>query len=395
MKKIAIFWILFCFTIIVIPSTSLFKKDVLSHDSMINITSNSSSKQSSIEKSELPSNVSTQSSANQSISSSISSKKETSSSQSIEQEIESSSNQDSSNSDTAQLQNDKNDKKQDWRNITHFNILNISTNKIQKVSVQDYVRGAVTAELPPTFHEDALKSQAVSAHTYALMNTLQNNNKGGYDFTADPDKWRGYVSMEQAKERFGTKFDTYWGLITKAVDSVINEVLVYDGEPILAAYHAISSGKTEFAENVWTTSVPYLQSVESEGDLTANGYKSTITLSKKEVEEKLLKLDSTIKLPEDPKLWFSEIERSEGGYILSCKIGKKTVHGKEIRSLFNLRSSNIKINYTKPNFTFEVVGYGHGVGLSQVGADYMARQGSTYKEILLHYYQGATLEKVK
>lgn len=384
MKKIAIFWILFCFTIIVIPATSLFNKEVVLHDSMINLSSSSHSQNNNSEKSESDSSLPVQNAPDSTLS-----QKEVSSSQSVVQEEKS-----EESSGSSQNTNAPSKDKQDWRSITHFNILNISTNKIQKVSVEDYVRGAVTAELPPTFHPEALKAQAVSAHTYALMNTMNNNNEG-YDFAADPDKWRGYVSMEQAKERFGTKFDTYWGIITKAVDSVMHEVLVYEEEPILAAYHAISSGKTEFAENVWTTPVPYLQSVESEGDLTANGYKSIVTLTKKEVQQKLLNFDSTIKLAEDPKLWFTQIERSQGGYILSCKVGNKTLHGKEIRTLFGLRSSNIKISYDKPNFTFEVVGYGHGVGLSQVGADYMARQGDTYKEILLHYYKGASLEKIK
>lgn len=387
MKKIAIFWILFCFTIIVIPATSLFNKEVVLHDSMINLSSSSHSQNNNSEKSESNSSLPVQSAPDSTLS-----QKEVSSSQSVVPEEKSEKSEESSGS--SENTNAPTTGKEDWRSITHFNILNISTNKIQKVSVEDYVRGAVTAELPPTFHPEALKAQAVSAHTYALMNTINNNNEG-YDFAADPDKWRGYVSMEQAKERFGTKFDTYWGLITKAVDSVMHEVLVYEEEPILAAYHAISSGKTEFAENVWTTPVPYLQSVESEGDLTANGYKSIVTLTKKEVQQKLLSFDSTIKLPEDPKLWFTQIERSQGGYILSCKVGNKTLHGKEIRTLFALRSSNIKISYEKPNFTFEVVGYGHGVGLSQVGADYMARQGDTYKEILLHYYKGASLEKIK
>lgn len=173
MKKIAIFWILFCFTIIVIPATSLFNKEVVLHDSMINLSSSSHSQNNNSEKSESNSSLPVQSAPDSTLS-----QKEVSSSQSVVPEEKSEKSEESSGS--SENTNAPTTGKEDWRSITHFNILNISTNKIQKVSVEDYVRGAVTAELPPTFHPEALKAQAVSAHTYALMNTINNNNEG-YD----------------------------------------------------------------------------------------------------------------------------------------------------------------------------------------------------------------------
>jgi len=137
-----------------------------------------------------------------------------------------------------------------------FRILNLSTGKVQKVKRIDYVRGAVCAEMPPAFHTQALTAQAVAANTFAVRNKAEQAKKPdpnlkGADFSADPDHWKGYVTEAQAKERFGDKFDVYWDKICKAADLGSTYVMVYDNEPIVAAYHSISAGQTEYASNVW------------------------------------------------------------------------------------------------------------------------------------------------
>ena len=283
--------------------------------------------------------------------------------------------------------------------LEYFKILNLSTNKVEKISVKDYVRGVVAAEMPPDFHPEALKAQAIASHSYALRQAEEQRKKPdpalmGADFSADPQNWIGYVTEKQARERFGEKFDIYWSKITQAADSVNRYIITYEQQPILAAYHAISTGSTEASENVWQQSLPYLTPVESEGDLLAPDYETVVKMTAQQVKTALTAKFTDIKLPADCKSWFSDIERSQSGYILSAKVGNITVHGKDIRSALNLRSSNIKIDCDGSSFTFTVCGYGHGVGMSQYGADYMARQGATFEEILLHYYPDTTITQL-
>lgn len=287
-----------------------------------------------------------------------------------------------------------------WHSDGYFQILDESTGKVNKVSERDYVIGAVCAEMPPTFHTEALKAQAVAAHTYALrlrdqQKQAPDESLKGADFSADPGNWRGYVTKQQAKERFGDNFDLYYGKIEEAVDQVLHIGLAYDDYPIVAAYHAISPGMTENSENIWTSSCDYLKSVESSGDAIAPGYESAVILSKEEVQQILATAYPEIQLDPSEKKWFQTDSLSDSGTVLSISVGDQTLNGSQVRNLFGLRSPNFTVSYENGNFTFLVKGYGHGVGLSQYGADYMARQGSDYIEILTHYYTGVELVKIQ
>lgn len=282
---------------------------------------------------------------------------------------------------------------------TGFRILDESTGVIHEISVQDYVRGAVCSEMPSTFHTEALKAQAVSAHTYALnlkKQQAQNPNPSlqGADFKADPSNWRGYVTEEQARERFGSQFDQHWEKICTAVDAVYNQLLLYEDEPIAAAYHAISNGTTEGSENVWGRHLPYLQPVRSDGDLLAPGYEKQQIYTAEEMQKTILSAFPQAVLGEDPGEWLIITQRSPSGYVTAMEIGGVPVTGLEFRSALGLRSSDFTAEQNGGVFTVTTAGYGHGVGLSQYGADYMARQGSSYQEILAHYYQGSQLVQV-
>ena len=267
--------------------------------------------------------------------------------------------------------------------ITEFKILNSATGQVETVSVRDYVRGAVAAELPATFHAEAMKAQAVAAHTWALHCALtQRENPDpalkGADFSADPDHLKGYARAED---------------ITTAADSVMDYVLLYDGEPIQAVYHSCSIGVTESAENVWQASVPYLVPVESEGDLVAPAAEAEVTFTSAEMRALLTAAFDGLVLGDNPALWLSPVSYTESGYIMDIKVGNLTVTGKEVRAALDLRSASFAISYDSAEdlFTIHTQGYGHGVGLSQYGADYMARQGADFKEILTHYYTGVEL----
>jgi len=285
--------------------------------------------------------------------------------------------------------------------VLSFNILNESTGRVETVALRDFVRGAVASEMPVSFHPEALKAQAVAAHTFALHNhrvQLENPDPAlkGADFSADPANMLVYTTEERAKAFYGDNGDIYWDRICTAADSVVNYIMEYEDEPIVAAYHAISAGQTEDASNIWTGSAPYLQASDSEGDILAPDYETQVTLPRETVGQAILAAYPEAQLPQDPENWFSGIQRSQSGYIIQVDVGGTDLHGKDIRALFGLRSHNVDISYIPSGdcFSFQVFGYGHGVGLSQYGADFLARQGYTFDEILRNYYTGVTLKQI-
>ena len=277
----------------------------------------------------------------------------------------------------------------------YFSILDRSTGQVEKVAVLDYLYGAVAAELPPGFHLEAMKAQAVASHTYALYcQEHPSQDLGGADFSADPSNWEGYVTREQMLERYPDLGETYWEKIKNAVDEVASTVLVYQEEPILAAYHSMSAGATEFASNVWNGTVPYLITVDSVGDTLADQFETSVTFASEQIKGILTEAYPDLTLSGDTRSWFQIISRSPSGYVLTLQAGNLQISGKDLRTLLGLRSTNFTITAQTNSFLFTTKGYGHGVGLSQYGADYMARQGSGYEEILLHYYTGTQLAQV-
>ena len=284
-----------------------------------------------------------------------------------------------------------------------FSLYDEGTGERLTLSARDYVRGALASEMPPTFHPEALKAQAVACHTYAMYVALVERNANtkdaslhGADFKVDTVKREGYVTEEIAKSRYGEEnADAWWQIICDAADAVYDEILTYEAEPIVAVYHAISPGVTERASAVWLTDLPYLVPVVSDGDLIAPGYESTVTFTQKQVKNKLTTIGAN-SFSKDPSEWFSDFSRSESGTILSVDAAGTVTDGPSLRTLFGLRSACFEIDYDaeSSSFTFTCHGYGHGVGLSQYGAEGLAQEGKTYKEILAHYYPDTALTKV-
>lgn len=284
--------------------------------------------------------------------------------------------------------------------VDSFRVLNESTGEVEEIALRDFIRGAVAAEMPASFHSEALKAQAVAAHTYALHNHLIQQEipdpaLNGADFSADPQNRIVYMTEEQARAFYGDSADQSWEKICAAADSVLDYVMEYDNQPIVAAYHAISAGQTEDASNVWTGSAPYLLPAESGGDLLAPDYETGESFAAEELRTLLQAAYPEIALAEDPAAWFGEEDRSGSGYVNMIQVGDQSLHGLDVRQLLGLRSHNFEIAYDGEAFRFQVYGYGHGVGLSQYGADYLARQGYTFDEILNHYYTDVTLCSIR
>ena len=270
-----------------------------------------------------------------------------------------------------------------------FKVYDPETEKITEMTAEDYIFGVVAAEMPVLYEEEALKAQAVAAYTFACCRKAENSQKE-YDITTSPLTDQSYITEATACERWGKNAEIYTKKIKSVIEQTKGYMITYNGLPATAVYHAISSGKTESCKDVWGKDIPYLVPVTSEGDRLAEGYISEVVLTKRELRQ-LLKEKTDVNTDD---LSFGDAQRTDSGAVKEITLCGETFSGSEIRELVGLRSSNFQVNYSDKRFTFTVYGYGHGVGMSQNGANYMAKQGSTFKEILTHYYTDCKIEKV-
>lgn len=276
-----------------------------------------------------------------------------------------------------------------------FKVLMKDSGEIIDMPVYDYLCGVVAAEMSATNNLEALKAQAVAAYTYSLykMEMILKNpdiipeHKGAYVCT-DYTHCKAYLSKEDAKTKWGEKwFEKYYPNIEKAVSEVENKVILYNGKPINAVFHSMSSGKTEDAKDVWGSEIPYLKAVNSSFDTKAPLYESVILITFEEFREKMFNNIEGITFPDDVNQYISDIKRSDSGSIISMKICGNEIKGSKFREIFSLRSANFQIDIKEDGFLITVHGYGHGVGMSQYGANELAKEGKNYIEILKYYYK--------
>lgn len=277
-------------------------------------------------------------------------------------------------------------------------VLDFTCGQILELPMRDYVIGAVMAEMPASYHEEALKAQAVAARTYAVRQREKqklspNPELMGADISNDSTKFQAYFTPEQAKTFYGDSYETYYEKVAKAVDETGNAVLVYNGEPIVAAFHSTSGGRTESAEIVWGNAVDYLVPVESAEDENSPSYLEEQLFSEAEFREMLKAEYPEADFSEAPETWISIKEKSSSGTVVEMTAGGEVLTGIDFRRIFSLCSANFTVEYTEGQFTVTTRGNGHGVGMSQYGANAMANAGADYKEILLHYYMGAELNE--
>lgn len=281
-------------------------------------------------------------------------------------------------------------------NKINFKIYDSSTDNLVEIDSEKFLYGAVAYELSPSFHPETLKAQAVATYTYFCRQkeTAQKNPDSslkGADFKADLSSGQYYLSEEKLKERWGSNFEKNFEKIKEAVKQVSGEKLVYKNETILAAYHAISSGKTEYCKDVFGGELDYLKAVPSPFDKFAPGYQTKKEFDTETFKNSLISSFGNIEFNDDPSSWILKTDRTSSGKVKSIEICNRSFSGDDIRNAFSLRSADFEIAFENNNFIFTVFGYGHGVGMSQYGAEYMARQGSTYREILSWYYPGTEI----
>ena len=261
---------------------------------------------------------------------------------------------------------------------------------IATMDMQEYLVGVVAAEMPASFDSEALKAQAVAARTYAMYCALGQKH-GEAQVCTDYSCCQAWQSDEALRQKWGGDYDAYCQKIRAAVEATAGQYLSYEGQPAFAAFHSSSAGATEDCGQVWNPS-PYLISVSSpETAEDVPNYVSTVECTPLDFRDTLLYAHPEADFTGEESRWIGEIRLDGSGRVASAVLGGVSMKGTELRQLFSLRSTAFRLEYTGESFRFTVTGYGHGVGMSQYGANVMARQGETYTGILAHYYPGTVL----
>lgn len=261
---------------------------------------------------------------------------------------------------------------------------------ILSLPMEEYLIGVVAAEMPASFQPEALKAQAVAARSYALYCIASGKHDSGR-ICADFRCCQAWSEDESLRSRWGADYDKYRQAVSQAVQATAGQYLSYEGQAIFAAFHSSSAGATEDCGAIWSP-LPYLVSVSSpETAQTVPGFVSQVELSPLDFRDTILSACPEADMSGDASAWLGAIEPEASGRVASVEIGGSSISGEKLRSLFSLRSTAFSLEYTGSAFLFTVKGHGHGVGMSQYGAEHMAAEGQSYAQILAHYYPGTQL----
>ena len=262
--------------------------------------------------------------------------------------------------------------------------------EIYTVPLEKYLTGVVAAEMPADFEPEALKAQAVAARTYTLYCAAAAKHGEAQVCTsfACCQAWKSEDSMRQS---WGEAYDRCYAKISAAVNDTAGQFLSYEGQPVFSAFHSSSAGRTESCGAIWSA-LPYLVSVESpEDENNVPGYTSQMELSPLDFRDTLLHACPDADFSGAESEWIGAVNLEDSGRVDSVELGGVLYSGTKLRELFSLRSTAFTLEYTGTSFLFSVTGFGHGVGMSQYGANVMAAEGTDYTAILAHYYPGTIL----
>ena len=263
----------------------------------------------------------------------------------------------------------------DYSKFSTIKLLHKDSNEVEEVKLDDYIACVVSAEMPVSYDIEALKAQAIVARTYTIYKITTSKKHEQADICDKSTCCQAWISKENRLKKWKEDVaNENWNKIIKAVNETAGKIITYNGKPINAFFHANSGGKTEVPFYVWGGSgYPYLQVVETAGEDAYSKYSSEATFTKEELEKKIK-------------------ERDKSDRIVTVKIGNLNLSGVETRTLLGLRSANFTVDISKDKVSFKVIGYGHGVGMSQTGADALAKQGKNCEEIIKHFYSGVEIK---
>ncbi|AQW24726.1 stage II sporulation protein D [Clostridium perfringens] len=288
----------------------------------------------------------------------------------------------------------KNKKLVDVVNLKEVEVYISKENKVEKVPLEEYVLSVVSSEMPATFHEEALKAQSILARTFVINKLITGCNNIKEGNICDTTHCQAYLNINEKKKAWGKEGDEYLKKLKKVVKETEGKVLSYNDQLVkYPQYFSTSSGNTEDAVAVFSEDVPYLKSVQSPGEEISPKYESEISMSISDFKGKIKKSIPNSNLGNNINEEVKILSRNKGGTVDDIKIGDVTIKGKEFRKIFGLNSANFTLEVLEDKINIKCLGYGHGVGMSQWGANVMAKEGSKYDEILEHYFKGSKIEE--
>ncbi len=272
-------------------------------------------------------------------------------------------------------------------------LYDLETSSAVEVDIIDYLIGVAACEMPSYYETEAIKAQMIAAYSYYLYVM---DNPSYLETSLVPfneSLLQGYASKERLMEYWQLDFDTHYSKYLRAANEVVGDVLTYNNQPILASYYAVSSGTTQSSLDEWGQHLDYLVNVDSSFDVVSEDYMHMMSYPAQEMYDRLVGSFAGFTELDISKAqeWFSDIEYTAGGYVKTIKIGENFINGTDFRNSMGLSSSSFMVFYEDEVFSIATKGYGHGVGMSQFGANELSQQGKTYKEILEHYYPNTVI----
>ncbi len=269
----------------------------------------------------------------------------------------------------------------------HVSVQRTETKEVEEVPLEKYVASVVASEMPAEFEMEALKAQAIAARTYIVNHLLHQGEKEEV-IISDTTEHQVYKNEEELKRDLGTEFHWKMEKVTDAVNATKNEIITYEQQPITPTFFSMSNGLTEDAENYWGSPMPYLKSVESRWEEKHPDFTEQTIFTIDEVSSKLgTSLPSGTAIP-------IKITRTESNRVSELTLSDKSFTGRDVREKLGLRSNDFSIQQKDQHLIFTTKGYGHGVGMSQYGANGMAEEGKGYKEIVSYYYQDVEITTI-
>lgn len=282
----------------------------------------------------------------------------------------------------------------DYGSLSTIKLLHIETGEVEEIGLDEYLYGVVSAEMPANYELEALKAQALVARTYTIYKIKNGSKHENADICDSALCCQAWISKENRYVRWEEgKQDEYWQKIISAVNLTKGKYITYQNEPINALFHSNSGGMTELPINVWGGDYAYFQAVETSGEDAYSGYNSEVEVSKDELIQKMLEKYSGFEIDFASDDCIKILEYTESGRVKNMQIGNITISGVEARSIFGLKSSKFTLEIIENAIKFSVIGYGHGVGLSQSGSDALAKQGMSSEEIIKHYYKDVEISE--
>ena len=285
----------------------------------------------------------------------------------------------------------------DYQKYKTIKLFHSGSGQIEELPIDEYLYGVVSSEMPANYEAEALKAQAIVARTYTIYQIMNNSGKHpGADICDNSSCCQAWISKDERLSKWAPEeAESNWNKIVDAVNSTSGKIITYQNKPINAFFHSNSGGKTESSLNIWGgIDYPYLKSVETAGEEGYTQYSSEAKFTKEELLNKLKEKYEDCEIDYSQENCIQILEYTTSGRVKTIKFGNKEIAGTEARTILGLRSTNFTFTISGDEIIFSVIGYGHGVGMSQTGADALAKSGSNCEEIIKHFYTDVEIVEV-